>query len=483
MLTRRSLLGASVAALGARRVPRLARSSDALRVGVAGLNGRGAEHLAALRALPDVRVVALCDVDEQVLARELRKMRERRREVEVHVDLRRLLERDDVDALVLATPNHWHALQTIWACQAGKDVFVESPVTHAFAEGARVASAARAHSRIVQSGLQARASPALAAAIEWVRAESLGALELVRALDYEARPSIGKTKENRRVPEVVDYDLWCGPAPLVPLRRAELHRDWRWNWGSGDGELGNRAAHVLDVARWVLGAEALPHSVLSLGARLGYADDGETPNTQLVHYAFEPVPLVLEVRGLPASAKAQAGDWSAGMDDYLGVRVGVVVHCERGTLRIHLDAPGSGAAAIAYDDQGKEIRRWEERGECLSGWLAACRTRRAEELAAGIEVGVRSGALVHLGNVSQRVGGRLACEGILEGLAGLETLRATCQRMLAHLDQNGIDLLKDELVLGPRLVLDPEQGVVRDNERANALLAGKYREPFVLPGA
>lgn len=477
VLSRRGFVQGSLAAYAGARVPRLARHrSDELAVAVVGLNGRGAAHVEALRALPGVRIVALCDVDEFVLGRELRRLRERGGSASAETDFRRLLERTDLDAVTLATPDHWHALQTIWACQAEKDVYVESPVTHTFAEGARVVTAARKHGRIVQSGLQARSSPALAAAIEWLRAGNLGALELARALDYDPRPSIGTTKGAKRVPEVVDYDLWCGPGPLLPLQRAKLHRDWRWLYAYGEGELGSGAAHVLDIARWVAGAEGLPASVLALGGRFGYADDGETPNTQLVHYAFEPVPILLEVRGLPRNSAARAGDWAAAMDDTLGVRVGVVVHCAHGTLRIHGEQ-----LAIACDDEGREIRRWEGAGEPFANWVAALRSRRVADQHAGIEVGARTSGLVHLASISQRLGRKRVRDDLLAELDKRAVLTATAERMFAHLDQNGVDLLTTEVDLGPRLTLDQERGTFKDDARADKLLAGSYRAPFVLP--
>jgi predicted dehydrogenase len=312
-LTRRSFLrgaGGSLAALAGARVPHLRRPSDELGVAVVGLNGRGMDHLEALRALPGVRIVALCDVDDLVLSRAAKKLREHELRADGHADFRNVLERKDVDAVSIATPNHWHALQAIWACQAGKDVYVEKPVTHAFGEGAPLVAAAQKYGRMVQCGMQSRTSPAIREALEWVRAGNLGALQLARGLCYKPRPSIGKCKGNQKIPDSVDYDLWCGPAPLVPLRRQRLHYDWHWSFATGDGDLGNQGVHQLDLARWALGAEKLPPSVLSLGARLGYEDDGETPNTQMVFLTpSSPCRSCFEVRGLPRDAAAQGGDW------------------------------------------------------------------------------------------------------------------------------------------------------------------------------
>lgn len=487
---RRGFVKGSLAALACARIPHFLRPSDELRVGVVGLNGRGALHVRALRALSGVRVAALCDVDDQVLLRELRK-HPRGQRPDAHADVRQLLEREDIDAVTLATPNHWHALQTIWACQAGKDVYVEAPATHAWIEGERVLAAARRHDRIVQSGFHWRASPALRAAVEWLRAGNLGAIEEVRAVCFEARPSIGQVKGNQPIPDSLDYDQWCGPAPLLALRRARLHTDWRWMFATGDGELGDRGAHVLDLARWVLGAEGLPASVLSLGGRFGYEDDGQTPNTQLVLYAYEPVPILLEVRGLPRDSQAAAGDWGANednMDDVSGVRAGVVVRCAGGTLRmLGAGLHGDGLhgedvqRAVACDAEGREIQRWEQAGDPFASWVGALVSRRPGDLSAEIEVGLRSSALVHLGNVSQRIGRRLEERLLFEELQDAPAMSACLERMLAHLEANGLGPEERLPTLGPCLVLDPAGGGLVANERANALLAGHFREPYTLP--
>jgi len=470
------VLQGSLAALAGARIPHLRRPSDELRVAVVGLNGRGADHVEALRKLPGVRIVALCDVDDTVLARANKKLRENDVRADLHSDFRTVLERDDVDAVSLATPNHWHALAAIWAMQAGKDVYVEKPATHGFGEGAPLITAAQKHGRIVQCGMQSRCSPGLRAAIEWVRAGNLGAIQLVRGLCYKPRPSIGKTKGNQALPDSVDYDLWCGPAPLVPLRRARLHYDWHWFFGTGDGDLGNQGVHQVDIGRWILGTDQLPRSVLSFGARLGYDDDGETPNTQMVFFDYEPVPFLFEVRGLPRDRAAQGGEWLAGMDDYLGVQIGVIVHCENGTLRIP-----SYTGATAHDGAGREVRRFEEGGDPFANWVAACKSRRVEDLLSPIEVGVRSSALVHLGNASHRVGRALGKDELLGALKSSTLLTTNCQRLFAHLDANEVDLAKEKLVLGPCLVLDTVHGCFQQHDQANALLAGKYREPYVLP--
>jgi len=475
-LDRRGFLKGSLAAAAWSRVPRLARSSDALRIAVVGLNGRGKDHVEALLGLPDVKVEVLCDVDEAVLEREAKKFRSRAESVATQSDLRRVLENDRIDAITIASPNHWHSLQAIWACQAGKDVYVEKPVSHTFDEGQRLVDAAHRYGRIVQCGTQSRSSQAIAQAIEWVRAGNLGPIRLVRGLCYKPRPSIGHVDKNQRVPDSVDYDLWCGPAPFTPLRRERLHYDWHWIYDTGNGDLGNQGVHQMDIARWVLGARELPASVLSVGGRVGYVDDGQTPNTQLVWLGYEPAPLLFEVRGLPRDKAAQEGDWRPAMDSVEGVSIGVLVHCEGGTLRIP-----DYSSAIALDADGKELRRWEGATSHFGNWVEALRSRRVEDLHAPIEEGQLSSALCHLGLVSHRLGTTRPAAEIRKALGDCAELSEAFGRMSAHLGANGVDLEGPVLSLGPRLELDAQASGFKDSPAANRLLHGTHREPFVLP--
>jgi hypothetical protein len=234
--------------------------------------------------------------------------------------------------------------------------------------------------------------------------------------------------------------------------------------------------HALDVARWALGDPELPLSVLALGGRFGYEDDGETPNSLVVFYHYEPVPLLFEVRGLPKSGAAQSGDWAAGMDDHLGVRMGVVLEAAGGTLRIP-----DYTRAVAHDRDGREIRRWEEAGDPFADWIAAVKSRRVEDLAADVEVGVASSALSHFGNASYRLGSTQTRATIEKEASYSERLADASTRLFTHLDANGVDTAGPALRLGPCLVLDRERGCFQENPRGDALLAGQFREPYVLP--
>src|SRR5206468_4137355 len=288
-------------------------ANDAIRVAVVGFGGRGAEHIREMRGLANknVRIAALCDVDSKILNAGVESFAKRNEKVERYTDIRRLLENKDVDAITIATPNHWHSLATIWAVQAGKDVYVEKPVSHNVWEGRKAVEAARKHGKIVQTGTQSRSSNGIKEAIEWVRAGNLGKINIARGLCYKRRPSIGKTVGPQPVPDYIDYDLWCGPAPLAPPRRngpknGPIHYDWHWFWDYGCGDLGNQGIHQMDIARWFLGEDALSPRVASIGGRLGYEDDGETPNTQFVFHDYEKAPLIFEVRGLPEKTDLNA---------------------------------------------------------------------------------------------------------------------------------------------------------------------------------
>src|SRR5438045_4161272 len=299
-----------------------------IRCAVVGFHGRGQSHMQDLRGLKGVRLVALCDVDSKVLERGVASCESAGQKVQGYTDVRKLLENKDIDVVTFATPNHWHALGSIWAIQAGKDVYVEKPVSHNVWEGHQVIAAARQHGRIVQAGTQARSSAAIREGIAWLHEGNLGKIIRARGLCYKRRASIGKVSAPQPIPPNIDYDLWCGPAPKEPLMRHRLHYDWHWVWPTGNGDLGNQGIHEMDVARWVLGEPALSSKVLSIGGRLGYVDDGTTPNTLIIYHHYERAPLVYEVRGLPDKSG------SAMMDNYQGASVGIVTDCEGGSMII-----------------------------------------------------------------------------------------------------------------------------------------------------
>ncbi|HRT09505.1 MAG TPA: Gfo/Idh/MocA family oxidoreductase [Candidatus Paceibacterota bacterium] len=457
---------------------RVEGANDDIRVGVVGFGGRGRTHIEAFNKLGGVRVVALCDVDSRILERGVRSLSDKGQKVQGFADVRKMLESKEIDVIATATPNHWHALLTIWACQAGKDVYVEKPVSHNVFEGRKCVEAARKYNRIVQAGTQSRSNEALRQAIIWLREGHLGKIRIARGLCYKRRESIGKAEGPQSIPPEIDYDLWCGPAEKLPLARKRLHYDWHWVWNTGNGDLGNQGVHQMDIARWALGKMELSPMVFSVGGRLGYSDDGETPNTQMVVHNYGDALLIFEVRGLPAKApEPQAGEEGKAppMDKYRGLSVGHVIECEGGYL----------AGTTAFDNDHQPVKRFsgksDDEGGHFGNFIKAVRSRKREDLKADILEGHLSSALCHTGNISHRLGRQAAPEEIREQLnedsAALETLA----RMEEHLIANKVALKLTPLTIGPVLRMDPATETFRDNPHANALLTREYREPFAVP--
>lgn len=458
------------AALSARSWGQVAGANGDVRVAVVGLNGRGRNHLQSLSRVKGVRVVALCDVDTAVLDKV--KPTVNGGDVKTFTDLRRLLESPDIDAVTIATPNHWHALQAIWAVQAGKDVYVEKPVSHNVWEGRQIVAAAAKHQRIVQCGTQIRSGEGLQEAVAWVKAGNLGKITAARGFCYKRRASIGKTEGEQTPPATVNYDLWCGPAPLSPLRRRRLHYDWHWLHVTGNGDVGNQGIHQMDVARWFLGETGLPRHTLSVGGRLGYIDDGDTPNTQVVVHDYPTAPLIFEVRGLPA----KTGE--TGMDKYRGVGVGNVIDCEGGSV-----VTTEYFSATAYDKSGAVVKQFKGVDRHMQNFIDAVRSRKAATLYGPILEGHLSSALCHLGNISHVLGQAAAPAVLQEKIKGNALLAEACGRMSEHLAANGVDGAKTPLTLGVPLTLaaGQESCTGEFSAQANPLLRRNYRSPYVVP--
>ncbi len=504
-LNRRSFLKSSLAATAALSLPaRLRAAADGangdIRMAVIGFNARGRDHISNYLAIKGVRIVALCDVDSAVLAGAAEQLKKKGQEVETFTDIRKLLESKNIDAVSIATPNHWHSLAAIWACQAGKDVYVEKPISHNVWEGRKLVEAASAHNRIVQMGVQSRSGAGIAQALEWVGAGNLGKLIYARGLCYKRRASIGKVDGEQPVPATVDYDLWCGPAEKLPLTRAKLHYDWHWAWNTGNGDLGNQGIHQMDIARRFIGEAALAPKVFSVGGRLGYVDDGETPNSMFVVQDYEKAPLIFEVRGLPekpAAANINADGTPAKsaekMDTFRGSSVGVVVQYEGG----HILCPDY-KDAIAFDQERKQIQKFarasskspaggEKQGSESDSenhylnFIKAVRSRNAAELNGKILDGHISSALCHTGNISYRLGKKAAPGELREALKANKEAMDSLERLFTHLKANDVDTAIDQLTLGQFLKMDPQTEKFIGNPEADKLLTRNYRAPFIVP--
>ena len=475
---RTTALTTAAVGLSARSWAQVRGANSDVRIGIIGLNGRGDSHVHEFGKMKGVRIVALCDVDSKVLQKYVDRLKGNGNDVQSFGDLRKLIESKNIDAISIATPNHWHALATIWGVQGGKDVYVEKPISHNIWEGRKAVEAARKYKKIVQGGTQARSSLAIKEAVEWVQKGNLGKVILARGLCYKPRPSIGKTSGVQAVPPNINYDLWCGPAPLTPPHRnnpkfGPIHYDWHWIWDFGNGDLGNQGVHQMDVARWFLGEKEIAPRVWSVGGRLGYEDDGETPNTLISYHDYAKAPLIFEVRGLPEKSG------STQMDSLRGTQIGVLVECENGYVQV----TSSYASAIAFDKQGKEIKKFEGNNNHFANFIDAVRSRKQAELNADILEGHISAALCHTANISYRVGAKESPDKIKETIKADKDATSTYERMAQHLAANGVDLNKTKATLGAVLKADTKAEKFTNNEEANKLLTRAYRKPFVVPAS
>ncbi len=478
-VSRRQFISTTAATLGAASLTNVrsafASDSKALRIAVIGVKGRGRSHISELRD----NVVALCDVDQKILAERAAEYGKKLgRSLEQITDYRDLLERKDIDAVSIATPNHTHALITVEAVKAGKDVYVEKPVSHNVWEGRQMVEAAKKYNRVVQCGTQSRSNPGLAAAVAFVQSGQLGKIQHAVGTCYKPRPSIGKLDAPLSIPNSIDYDLWCGPAEKRDLFRPQLHYDWHWDFNTGNGDMGNQGIHQMDISRWFLGEQKLAPRTVSIGGRLGYEDSGDTPNTQVVYHDYEAAPLIFETRGLPRSKEAQQ-DWRNSMDRYRGSGVGVIVQCEGG----HVLVP-SYHDAIVYDRAGKIVKEWHGGGNAHhANWLKAVAARDASLLTGHILEGHLSSALCHVGGVSHLLGEEQSSSEIAKALASNERLSDAFERMASHLRANDVDIDRGEggLTLGPWLELDTSTEVFASNA-ANKLRAREsQRAPHAVP--
>jgi len=488
-LNRRQFLRGSMVAPAAAALPapRVRGANSDIRLGVIGvgssvkIGGMGKNEIRAFLKLPGVRFTALCDCDTAHLLPEINRLREHNPSIKAYTDLRELLDDRNVDAVIVTTPNHWHALATIWACQAGKDVYVQKPTSHTIFEGRKMVEAARKYQRIVQAPHGPRERTGFAEAFAYIRHGNLGKVLYAHGLNYKPRESIGKVNGPQPIPASLNYDLWSGPADKLPLMREYLHYDWHFDWNTGNGDLGNMGIHYMDGCRWGLGQDTLPRHVMSLGGRFGYEDDGQTPNTQIIFLDYEPAPIIFEVRGLPKSKAQRKATWRASdMDTHNGVQIGTVIRCENG----YVTGRSGGGAAAAYDNNGKLIREFEPTTPDLrTNFLDALRSRRAQDIVAPVLQGHLSAGLVHLGNISYRLGQQASGDEIRETVKGEKTLAESFDRFLAHLDANEIDLKKTPICLGPMLTFDPQQERFTGpfGEMANMLVSRNYREPYIVP--
>jgi predicted dehydrogenase len=384
-------------------------ANDRIRVAVLGINGRGKSHIQEIMGLSDkanVEVVTLCDPDMVILKERANDFEKKYgKKVAIEQDFRKVYDDSTIDAVTLATPNHWHALQTIWACQAGKDVYVEKPGTHEIGEGRKMIEAAYKYNRIVQHGVQLRSSVAIREAVKHLEDGLIGRVYMSRGLVYRWRPSIGD-KGISQVPEGLDYNLWCGPAPMRPFTRNLVHYNWHWHWNYGNGDVGNQGIHETDLCMWGLGVNSLPERITSMGGKFLWDDCKEVPEiqTSVYHYPKEKKIIQFEVR-----------NWCTNQED--GADVGNIFYGDKGYLVVK----GYGTYETYLGQKREKGPSRSERGELtlhFQNWFDAIRARDMSIQHGPVQTAHLASSLAHLGNISYRLGLQLEFDPVAERFIG-----------------------------------------------------------------
>jgi predicted dehydrogenase len=391
-MNRRYFFAAAMAGLATTRL-RAAAAGDKVNIGMIGVGGRGRGLLGTYMNLQDVNVTHLCDADQASLERAKQVIAKAgKAQPSTTNDMRHLFDDKAVDAVVISTPDHWHAPATILACDAGKDVYVEKPASHNIREGRLMVEAARRNGRIVQVGTQSRSRPSTIKAMEMIKSGKIGKVVMAKAWDVQLRDDIGH-KENSPVPEGVDYETWLGPAPWIPFNENRFHYNWHWHWHFGTGDVGNDGAHQIDMARWALGVD-YPKTVTGMGGKFFFDDDQQTPDTMNVTFDYGDKALIWEMR-----------IWNPyGMD---GQENGVAVYGSEATIQIGRWNRSWGYKLFGRD--GKLVEHNDANDESddhMRNFVECVRTRKLPN--ADISVGHLSALHCHLANIVARTGRNVA---------------------------------------------------------------------------
>lgn len=463
---RRSFLKTAAAGLvTAASAKRVLGANDRVRVAVIGVRGRGWDHVKGYQSLSGVEIASFCDIDENVLQKRLSYAEKLGiAKPKTYVDVRKLLEDKNVDAVSIATPNHWHSLMGIWAAQAGKDIYIEKPCSHNWWEGRQLVKAVDKYKVICEHGSQCRSSEAIREAMGHMRGGLLGNVYMARGLCYKWRNTIGRAPQEP-VPPGVHYDLWTGPAPLKPFTKNRFHYNWHWIWDTGNGDLGNQGIHEMDLARWGLGV-TLPTKVTAIGGHFLFDDDQQTPNVLTVAYEFKTPDaktkmMNFEVRGwmtnheagigtpefssggVPEAglAKTSAQSSSGKQKESLGPAsgkpstIGNLYYGSKGYLAI--SDYSAYKSFLGEEDEPGPQKHAPVTNEHFANFIECVRSRKKEDLHAPILEGHLSATLVHLANASYR--------------------------------------------LGRTIHFDPQSESVVGDSEATELLKGTYRSPYIVP--
>ena len=499
--TRRQFLGNSMftVAAAATAIPFVttgnaisASANEKLLCAVIGCKGRGGSHIGAFSGRKDCEIAYIVDVDEKVGQQCCDSLEKKTGKRPKFVkDMRRAFDDKNVDIIGTATPNHWHALCGVWAMQAGKDCYIEKPISHDIPEGTALVAAAKKYKRMCQVGTQCRSNPAIIKAMKFIEDGGIGDVNFARGLCYKRRKSINPLGDYK-IPAEVDFNLWSGPAPYTDpkLTRQRFHYDWHWQRLYGNGDSGNQGPHQTDIARWGLGINRHPNSVITYGGRLGYQaerndpkyiDAGDTANTEIAIYDYGDKTMVFETRGLAVDnpADEEINRVFGGK----GNKIGVIFYGTKGTL-----VQRSYTNCSAYDLDGNKIKDFNGGGDHFGNFVDAVKSRNADSLNSDAFQGHLSAALAHLANISYYIGednkvSVSEAKSILAKVKSRDDNMETLNRTIAHFKENKVDLDKYPMSMGPMLKFDPKREVFTNSRAANEILHREYRKPFVCPTA
>ena len=435
-------------------------ANDRINLAVIGIRGQGSSHIRGFSKLPGVHLKTLCDVDENLFPERVKMVEEAHGYAPgTEWDLRRVLDDNDIDAVTIAAPNHWHALATTWACQAGKHVYVEKPSSHNVWEGRKMVEAARNYNCLVQVGFQNRSRRNTRAAMKFIHDGKLGKIHMARGLCFKPRDDIGRYPDGpvpngeefhlrinpnsgKMTPytaaylENVHYDLWLGPAAKRPFNRNYFHYNWHWHWDYGNGDTGNQGPHQFDIARWGLNRDDYPIKVRSFGGYFAFDSSQETPNTQtsVFEYADGTI-LEFGTRGLVTNSEGDVriGDLFYGTEGWMQIDSGGKWQ----TFFGRKNEPGPTSEETKEEEYDPMQLTGTGAGGHYGNFINALRSGKTEDLNCDIEVGHLSSALPHIANISYRLGRELMFDGSKERFVG--------------------------------------------DEEADRMLTRKYREPYVVP--
>jgi len=461
--TRRKFLAQSTvfgtfAISGTKSSGKIIGANERVNVAVCGIKGRGASHIGGHGRQKNVTISHLVDPDSRLFEGRKKFVQSKFKNTpECVQDVRKVLDNNEVDVISIATPNHWHSLMSIWACQAGKDVYVEKPLSHNLFEGRKLVEAAKKYKRIVQHGTQNRSLRKWSDLAKEIASGKNGKLEIALGTCHKRRGSIG-FKDTKDPPSELDFDVWTGPAAKEDFHDNLVHYNWHWFWNYGNGDIGNQGVHQMDIARWMIPGAVWPKSVICFGGRFGYKDQAETANTQLAIFDYGESLLVFDVRGL-------SGKSNMGVSNH--------VYFDKNAKQKNTASHGLKGIKDPLADRGKV--------DIFENFIEAVRNRKEEHLDAHVYEGHVSSGLCHLANVSYRLGEKSSFNKKNKSFGSNRKVYEYFERMQEHLKENGLNLKETDYIVGRNLEFDAKTETIKGDKEANALLSRNYRSPYIVP--